>query len=77
MKKSISMHVDKPFNEHQRSHHHIRTRRSSDMPSTAYIAARIEADEMRKMYSADRPFLVGDDKVCDATSSKLVVPHAF
>lgn len=34
------------------------------MPMTAYIAARIEADEMRRMYSEDRPFVVGDDKVC-------------
>uniref|UniRef100_A0A158P6T0 protein-tyrosine-phosphatase n=1 Tax=Angiostrongylus cantonensis TaxID=6313 RepID=A0A158P6T0_ANGCA len=38
-------------------------KRYNDLPTTAYITARIEAEEMRKMYTGDRSFIVGDDKI--------------
>ncbi|KHJ98251.1 Protein-tyrosine phosphatase [Oesophagostomum dentatum] len=75
VKKAISTHDSKVLTEHQPARHHVRTRRSIDMPSTAYIAARIEADEMRKMYSADRPFVVGDDKVYNGFNNFPLEPN--
>ncbi|PIO59003.1 Protein-tyrosine phosphatase, partial [Teladorsagia circumcincta] len=54
--------------------HSVRTRRS-EIPMTAYIAARIEADEMRRMYSEDRQFVVGDDKIYNGFNNFPLEPN--
>uniref|UniRef100_A0A1I7WV75 protein-tyrosine-phosphatase n=1 Tax=Heterorhabditis bacteriophora TaxID=37862 RepID=A0A1I7WV75_HETBA len=56
VKKSLFMQTDEAFQLRHNRH------RRSTVPPSVYIAARIGADDMRKMFSADGRFIVGDDK---------------
>ncbi|KJH51944.1 Protein-tyrosine phosphatase [Dictyocaulus viviparus] len=55
--------------------HHIRKR--DDLPATAYITARIEAEEIRKMYTGDRSFIPTSHNIRYTCKSVLQVYNGF
>ena len=59
----VSTQTDPELYPEQFEERHRSERKKRDLPTTPYVTARIDADDMRTMYQTDRAFVVGDEKV--------------